>query len=281
MTQETGRFVKCHILPEALTRSERLGANLVQYGQGRRPIKRWTSWYDRQLVIGEGEAMLARYDNWVIKALHKHKMVWSSWGLAQALEAADFHTFESSPWGVRTITDCDTRRLRLFFLSILWRAAATGLEEFAEIQIPADELERLRAMVLQGDPEPLSFYPVSLTQLSTRGIVHNLTALPQTKEIPSPDGQDSVPIFRVYFDGLIAHFQRPGKLDAIVGELGPLVVGNEERMTFSTVTFEDSFERENLLWNVIEAHRNRPTPTERLLDLDRILGTQPKGQAGG
>lgn len=266
--------MKCHILPEALTRPERVGANLVQYGQGRRPIKRWTSWYDRQLVIGEGEAVLARHDNWAIKALHNHKMVWSSWGSAQYLEAADFKSFGSTSWGVRSITDCDTRKLRLFFLSILWRAAATGLGEFAEIQMPADELERLRVMVLSGNPEPLSFYPVSLTQLSTRGIVHNLAALAQTKEIPSPDGQDTVPIFRVYIDGLIAHFQRPGKLDAIVAELGPLMVGNEQRITFSTVTFENSFELENLLWNVIEAQRDWPARMESLVDLDRILGSE-------
>jgi hypothetical protein len=274
LTQKAGRFVKCHILPEALTRPERRGANLVQYGQGRRPIKRWTSWYDRQLVIEEGEAVLSRYDNWAIKALHRHKMVWSSWGSAQSLEVADFKSFGSTPWGVRSITDCDTRRLRLFFLSVLWRAAVTSLEEFAEVQMPAAELEQLRVMVLDGNPEPLSFYPISLTQLSTRGIVHNLPTLAQTKEIPSPDGQDNVPIFRIYFDGLIAHFQRPGKLDAIVGELGPLMVGNEKRMTFSTVTFENSFERENLLWNAIEAHRDWPVPMERLVDLDRILGSE-------
>jgi hypothetical protein len=206
-------------------------------------------------------------------------MVWSSWGSAQALEAADFHSFGPTPWGIRSIADCETRKLRLFFLSILWRAATTGLEEFAEIQMPGAELEQLRVMVRDGNPEPLSFYPISLTQLSTRGVVHNLATLAQTKEIPSPDGQDNVPIFRVYFDGLIAHFQRPGKLDATVADLGPLMVGNEKTMTFSTVTFENSFERENLLWNVVEAQRDWPALMERLVDLDRILGSeQPEQQ---
>jgi len=58
----------------------------------------------------------------------------------------------------------------------------------------------------------LSFYPISLTQLSTRGMVHNLAAIAQTKKISNPDGQDEVPIYRVYFDGMIAHFQRQASL---------------------------------------------------------------------
>lgn len=263
--------MRCHILPEALTRPERVGANLVQYGQGNRPIKRWTSWYDRKLVTEEGEAALARYDDWAIKALHKHKLVWSSWGPTQCLDTSYFRPLLPSPWGLRTVAGCDTRKLRLFFLSILWRAAATSLQEFAEIEVPPDELEQLRTMVLNGNPEPLSFYPISLTQLSTRGIVHNLPVLAQTKRIVGPDGQEDVPIFRVYFDGLIAHLQRPGTLDATVGELGPLMVGNEKTVTLSTVRFENSFERDNILLNVVEAYRDWPERMESLLDLDRIL----------
>jgi hypothetical protein len=130
-------------------------------------------------------------------------------------------------------------------------------------------------MVLHGVSEPLSFYPVSLTQVSTRGIVHNLTPIAEIKRTPTPEGlEEDVPIIRIYFDGLIAHLQRPGKFDATVKELGPLVVGNEEKITISTVTFERSRLRDDVLLHTAEAHRDWPVRMERLLDLDRILGAK-------
>lgn len=272
LTCKKGRFVKSHIIPAALTRPEREGANLVQYGQGTRPIKRWSSWYDRSLVIEEGESVLARYDDWGIATLSKHKLLWSSWGPMLSLGTGDFRPIPATPWGVRSISGCDTKRLRLFFLSVLWRAAATRLPEFAEVRLPDDELEKLRSMVLEGNPEPLWFYPISLTQISTRGIAHNHAALALTKFVPAPSAPEEVPFFRFYFDGLIAHIQRPGKRDAIVAELGPLIVGNEDTITVSTVTFEGSSQRTNLLHTVSEAYRDWPQHMDALVDLSRIFG---------
>jgi len=42
--------------------------------------------------------VLAHYDNWAINALHKHKMIWSSWGTARSLEVSDFTCIGSTPW---------------------------------------------------------------------------------------------------------------------------------------------------------------------------------------
>lgn len=42
----------------------------------------------------------------------------------------------------------DAARLRLFFLSLLWRAAASTRGEFAAITLPPDDLEHLRRIVL-------------------------------------------------------------------------------------------------------------------------------------
>ena len=61
-----GEFVEAHILPKALTRPERRGAALYQYRSGHRPIRRWTSWYDTNLVTGDGERILEEYDGWAI-----------------------------------------------------------------------------------------------------------------------------------------------------------------------------------------------------------------------
>jgi len=72
LTHRPGAFVKSHLLPEALTRSTVQGAPLVQYGEGRRPGQRWTSWYDAELVTRDGEDVLSALDTWAIAALRQH-----------------------------------------------------------------------------------------------------------------------------------------------------------------------------------------------------------------
>ncbi len=81
----------------------------------------------------------------------------------------------------------DCTRLRLFFLSLLWRAAATSLFEFNAVSMPANELAKLREMVLHGAFEPYHFYPVTLTQLSTRNFPHNWSASRLIKRQPMVD----------------------------------------------------------------------------------------------
>jgi hypothetical protein len=63
LTGKSGKFVKSHLLPKALTRPGVAGEYFISGGQGCRPKKRWTSWYDQELVIKKGEDILANYDN--------------------------------------------------------------------------------------------------------------------------------------------------------------------------------------------------------------------------
>ena len=219
----------------------------VQAGSGKHPIRRWSSWYDKRLVTAAGEAILTELDTWAISQLRAHKLVWSGWGPMQALPRSD-ETVPGTGWSVRKVSGIDPRRLRLFFLSLLWRAAATDRPEFSEVDMPAKDIEKLRSMLVAGDPEPLSFYPTTLTQLSTLGITHNLTPLAETKTIPGLGGEadQTVPYFRFYFDGLIAHMHRQASDGGVSGGLGPLVVGAGGELVLSTIPFETSFERENL-----------------------------------
>ena len=59
LTLTYGKFVKSHIIPEALTETSWGGSPLTQPGPNGRRIRRCTSWYDPQLVTTEGEAILA------------------------------------------------------------------------------------------------------------------------------------------------------------------------------------------------------------------------------
>lgn len=249
-----------HILPKALTRAEGLGPGLTQFGKGKTQ-RRWSSWYDRALVTEEGEKILSDLDNWGIATLRKYKLVWSGWGPMQTLN--DVTIIPETPWGLRKIEFQDEetpKRLRVFLLSILWRAAATKRPEFAEIDLPPDQLEMLRKMVLEGNWEPLGFYPASLSQLSTIGLRHNHAPLATIKQIPAigevPAWNE--PIFRFFLDGLIIHFSRLSIEDNVAKNLGSQRVGNSNSLTISTVRFEESAQLENLRIVMAEAALGRP-----------------------
>ncbi len=258
LTLSQGKFVKSHLLPEALTQPDYKGAHLVQSGHGTRPIKRWTSWYDRSLVTRKGEDILSEYDSWGIQELRRQRLVWSGWGDAKRLtELVEHHEIADSPYGIRKFQPSDAKRLRLFFLSLLWRAAASTLVEFMEVQTTEKELEHLRtALTGASQPSP-TLYPIQLLQLSTRGLRHNMTPLAQTKLIPDiKQGVSSeVPIFRFYIDGLIIHFHRKSGSQEVTDHKNSFV-GEHSETLVSTVTTEKSFEYENLSEVMADTDRN-------------------------
>ena len=59
LTGITGKLVKSHLIPQALTQPEFKGTPLIQVGNGKIPIRRWSSWYDSSIVTSDGEAILA------------------------------------------------------------------------------------------------------------------------------------------------------------------------------------------------------------------------------
>ena len=201
--------------------------------------------------------MLSELDDWGIRYLRSQELVWSGWGPRVALGGLHMPVV-GTPWGVRQVEVDDPDRLRLFFLSLLWRAAASELPESAHIVIPPDDLERLRLMIVKGTAQLRSFYAISLVQLSTMGTIHNMTPLSQKKVIPtlgSSTGR-TTRIFRFYFDGLLVHIHRQAHDDGYAESLGSLLVGNDRSLRLTTVTFERSFENENLSYVLAETITN-------------------------
>jgi hypothetical protein len=250
LTGATGKFVKAHLLPRAVTKPAVPGAPFVENGaHGGRPKRAWSSWYDRELVTAEGEAILAEFDNWAIPELRKHKLIWSGFGPLLALPFGQDHdAIPGTDCGIRKLMDTDFRKLRLFFLSLLWRAAASTHNGFAEISLAPDELAELGSRLIARDPASPSYFAVHLIQLSTLGEPHNLVPLARTKRIPAYKSvqEHEIPFFRIYFEGLIAHIH-PNNDSKYDGEkVGALVLGQKEFTTVPTVKFEGSFQRENI-----------------------------------
>ncbi|MCF8795319.1 hypothetical protein [Xanthomonas campestris] len=243
LTGRPGAFVKSHLIPDALTKPSQAGEPLFQYGDGPKPSRRWSSWYDTELVTRAGEDILSALDTWAISVLREHKPVWSGWG--DMVQLGELHTKFDDDHGIREVST-DTKKLRMFFLSLLWRAAASELYEFREIVLPQKDLEVLRKIVLgENEPDPC-FYPVQLTQISTKGLKHNQAPYPDIKYIPDIENENAAPYsmktIRFYFDGLIAHFATELHPSHSASDLGKIVVGTEPTVVLSTVTFEDSMQ---------------------------------------
>lgn len=254
LTGETGPLVKSHIIPKALTSPDINGRPFAQAGHDYPPRRRRDSWYDSNLVTRAGEDILAHYDNWAVDTLRRHRLVWSGMGDDQGLADEEMMLVpESGGVGFRKIENIDTQRLRLFLLSILWRAAASSLPEFKEVRMMPNERRRLGRMVRDGQVDPLHFFPVTLIQLSTRGRLHNLTPIAQRKvRDPTNPERGSIPIFRFYFDGLIAHFHRKGRQKE-VASLGPLMVGAGQDIVVAVRPYEGSWQEGNLHELITEA----------------------------
>lgn len=109
-----------------------------------------------------------------------------------------------------------------------------------------------------GDP---TFYPVTLTQLSTRGPRQNLSPLSQ--EIPSHDGENrSYPIFRFYFDGLIAHIHRSSA--PVADPENPTTLGATNAIVIPTVTYETSSQHTNLQAGIHDAYQEHSASMRKL-----------------
>jgi hypothetical protein len=260
LTHSEGKLVESHLIPKALTRPSIAGAPFVETGLGRPPSRKWSSWYDRNIVTADGEAILAKIDSWAIAELRKHKLVWSGWGPLLSLPT---DRIGDTGWGIRKLVGVDGKRLRLFFISLLWRAAVSKLPGFNDVNLAEQELERLRVMMVSGNADPPSYFPITLSQISTVGDMQNLTPFPRTKTIRKPDGSvdREMPFIRFYFDGLIAHIH---PLQATLDEFGIMLLGAEDELAVPAVTYERSFQKENLENMVLESFRQWPQRLSKL-----------------
>ncbi|CAD9219248.1 transposase [Burkholderia cenocepacia] len=273
LTGATGKFINSHIIPAALTRPEVKGEPFVTAGNGNRPRRQFSSWTDRELVTQEGEDVLTALDTWAIDVLRKSKMVWSGWGAVSALPS---HKTERSSyelivpetgWGIRSVKGIDFPRLRLFFLSLLWRAAASDRPEFADVSLPVEHINALRRMIIDGNPTPYCFYPITLSQLSTRGDAHNFTPIKSSWDVNGGGASDRTQhVFRFYFDGLIVFFH--------IGEFteeqlekwyGKMAVAFSDELVCTAVTYERSFQLENLKMIMLETAQRWPADYVKLM----------------
>lgn len=248
LTGEQGVYVKSHILPNALTGRDGKAEPFFEVGLGGKRVKRFSSWYDYNLVIAEGEKYLEKIDDIAIKELRKNKLVWSGWGRSNKINDDKLYwQDEDKSIGFRVIENFDSIFLRLFIKSVMWRCLASERNEFSHLPRDVVDIFRLRDSVLNLDPGDYLDYPMLVTQIVTRGLTHNHTPVFETMTFPAVDDKPSFEIdyFRVYLQGLIVRMivsLRPSQEES----LGNFILGRSDNMVASIIPFESSRQRENI-----------------------------------
>lgn len=253
LTGSHGKFVKCHILPQAFTRPSVKGEALYQSSRGRGEQRRWSSWYDKKLVTREGEDFLSEIDDVAIKLLRRHQLVWSSWTVFRP--QFERMSLALPDHGYRKVKIADVSPLIRFAHSVAWRASASSLPDMAAAKLEVEEEKKLKDFVLGEPIVGASPFPVSLTQLSTVGMTHNQSPGIDEKQVFDIEGSDDqfAKIMRIYLDGLILHVhlsQTPQ--EHVAGN--SLFLGGSDHTLITSVTYEASFQYENMLHLMRECH---------------------------
>lgn len=254
LTRTRGRFVASHLIPRALTRLSTTGEKYIETGIGAGIKKCADSWYDSSLCTRLGEDILEDIDTKGIEELRRHRLVWSGWSTDETHLKPD--EADLGGGAIRLLKLQHPEALRLFFLSLLWRAAASSRPEFVHVVLLEDELEDLRIRVLHQDPGPVEDYPIQLFQLITRGQAHNRTPLLERKPLVEDDGSHGEPITfaRFYFDGLVSHIHLP-RGQPISENYLKLCLGFQEITAVFGREFDDSRTEANLRTMTCEVMR--------------------------
>ena len=140
-----GQGKKAHIVPEAFFRLARGDdphlADMSIFAD-RRVKRSAIGPYDTELVCSSCEDTFGPFDDYGAKLL-LHDLV------TKGERIVTPNRRQSIFFRYRGL---DYRLLRLFALSLLWRAAASVHDDYHQVRLPPDRLERLGRMIRDGDP---------------------------------------------------------------------------------------------------------------------------------
>ncbi|MBU4211185.1 MAG: hypothetical protein KKD33_01225 [Verrucomicrobia bacterium] len=188
----TGKFgpgVKAHIIPEAfyLIKPDQAHLLLLTNTPGRFSKRSPIGVYDETIVTADGEAIFGLWDNYAADLLLNH--------LADAQQLTHL---DSRVVGYR-FASYDYRKLKLFFLSVLWRAGASSHEFFRRVKLGA-HLDVLKNHLLAADPGTPDDYAVTLALFDDD---------PEWAKIidPFPEryGENRIWFYRLYVGNFIAY----------------------------------------------------------------------------
>lgn len=238
LTGDFGPLAKSHIIPDAFMQRLTDGP-FREWGGSGRPLKRFTGWYDTNILSHRGEEIIARYDDHAAKVLLN-----AGWTYRRRRhpDHPDVLVDDFLPGKLYDIPDVDTKKLKLFGLSLLWRAAVSELDTFSHIRLRPSFLEHLRVRVLEGEAGRSDDIPVYLNLFDS------------SKELSkiAPIELKDRPFFYFFLDGVVCYVAR-GRNNMASKRLGAQLIGSQdETVTALCVSSEASAQHR---YEVAMAHR--------------------------
>jgi hypothetical protein len=205
------KLIKAHIVPEGFFRplwSGNLAPEMHTNSPGKYPKRIPIGVYDSTILCEECGQKMAPWDNYAQEVL-LHRFSEARKILLQGRTVA------------RRIENFDYRRLKLFFISLLWRSSVSKRDEYNRISLGPFE-DRLKDMILAGEPGGSQDFAVILARFEDP----ELTAMLD----PHPEKFDSVSFCRFCMTGFLAYIkvdQRPAPTflaDFFLRENAPLII---------------------------------------------------------
>jgi len=151
LTGKEGTPAKAHIIPESfyfIDKELNEPSLLVTNTKNIYPKRTWKGIYDNSIVTREGEKYFLKYDDYAYKLL------------VEQFTSAKPLKLEAKTIGYM-YDKFDYKKLKLFFISVLWRASASSHPFFKRVNI-GPHLEIIRKAIIESNPGDPDFYSTVL-----------------------------------------------------------------------------------------------------------------------
>ena len=157
LTGQVGAPVDAHIIPRSffeINPDERLPTKIITNIEGQYPKRAPIGIYDKTIVTTKGEALFSPWDDYATELLIHGRPNFKK--ILVDGRVAGF-----------TLPEYDYAKLKLFGLSVLWRAAVSSHYFYRRVRIGPHE-KNIKQMLLNGDPGSPDLYSVIFAAWSDR-----------------------------------------------------------------------------------------------------------------
>lgn len=196
LTGEEGQGVNAHVIPRAFYRiepAEKRSMKIMGTESNQHPRRSQIGEYDDGIVTERGERIFSPLDDYAAELLLERR--------------GEFTTHEHNGVPVALeIQEYDYTALKLFVLSVLWRAAVSSRPFFSKISLGPHE-KPIREAILNGDAGDSDWYAVSLASW------HDTDARGSILD-PHKNRFDGINYYQLYLENYIAYVKVDQRLGA-------------------------------------------------------------------
>ena len=181
-------LIKAHIIPEGffrLLRHENIAPEMHSNTPGSFPRRMQVGTYDSTILCSQCDGKMAPWDDYGQQVLIRR----FSEAVKISLQG------KTVAWRIEKF---DYRRLKLFFMSVLWRASVSKQSFYKRISLGPFE-DRLRTMILDEDPGDSLEFAIVLARFEDVEITAMLD--------PHPEKFDGISFCRFYLSGFVAYIK--------------------------------------------------------------------------